>query len=77
MGGGSNWYHRFQPRSLADWFCVLAADDVSHHFPGGDSGGVGGDVDTVPSPDADPVHGGQFLRIRLERDQKIPKRLGS
>jgi hypothetical protein len=71
MGGGPNRYHRFQPRSLADRFGVLAADDVSHHPPGGDSGGVGSDVDTVPSPDADPVDGGQFLRIRLERTKKF------
>jgi hypothetical protein len=71
MGGGSNRYHRFQPRLLAGWLGGLAADDECHHFPGGDSGGVGGEMHPVPSPDAGPVDGGQFLRIRLERTKKF------
>jgi hypothetical protein len=71
MGGGSHRYHRFQPRSLAGWLGGLAADDLCHHFPGGDSGGVRGEMHPVPSPDAGPVDGGQFLRVRLERTKKL------
>jgi hypothetical protein len=71
MGGGSHRYHRFQPRSLAGWLGGLAVDDVCHHFPGGDSGGVRGEMHPVSSPDAGPVDGGQFLRVRLERTKKL------
>ncbi len=59
---GRDWDDGFQPSPLVFWFSDLAAvDQVCHQLSGGDSDGVGGQVDPVARPDARAVHRCQVL----------------